>query len=126
MKQRQIFIACRKAIPHVHGLGADNAESEQVEEIKTACRTLRLLIRELCLETPPEALLLIMRDVLLELHPDIPYGEDPMLLVRDIADVMITLDRLVETRHRSDETKILQAQIFCMRLSEEDSLVIPS
>ena len=67
-----------------------------------------------------------MRVVLLELHPDIPYGEDPMLLVRDIADVVITLDRLVETRHRSDETKILQAQVFCMRLSEEAGLVIHS
>ena len=65
-----------------------------------------------------------MEDVLHELHPDIPYGEDPMLLVRDIADIVITLDRLIETRHRSDEKKILQAQLFCMRLAEETNLSI--
>ena len=65
-----------------------------------------------------------MRDVLFELHPSIPYGDDPMLIVRDIADVIITLDRLTEMRHRTDETKILEAQLFCTRLSEEAGLTI--
>ncbi len=108
----------------MHGLGADNADAAEVDRIKAACSALRLLIRELCLEPPPPESLTIMEDVLHELHPDIPYGEDPMLLVRDIADIVITLDRLIETRHRSDEKKILQAQLFCMRLAEETNLSI--
>ncbi len=122
--QQTVFIKCRKAIPRVHGLGADNVDSQEVSYIREACSALRLLIRELCLEPPPEDSLSIMRDVLLELHPNIPYGEDPMLLVRDIADVIITLDRLTEMRHRTDETKILEAQLFCTRLSEETNLTI--
>ncbi len=124
MAQQQIFLDCRRAIPKVHGLGADKADAADVDRIKAACSALRLLIRELCQEPPPAESLTIMSEVLLELHPEIPYGEDPMLLVRDIADVIITLDRLTEKRHRSDQKKVLVAQLFCTRLSEEANLSI--
>ena len=124
MAQQQIFYLCRKAIPKVHGLGADKAVPQDVDSIKSACSALRLLVRELCLEPPPPESLTVMSEVLKELHPEIPYGDDPMLLVRDIADVVITLDRLVDNRHRSDSEKVLIAQLFCTRLSEEADLAI--
>lgn len=115
----QLFETCRKAMLTVHANGADNAKREDVEAILSVCKLLRSFIEELLHAVPPEQLVATLRPALQELHPDTPY-EHPLTIVRDVADVVVTLERLCEMRFRSDYSKILEAKIVCSYLAEHD------
>jgi hypothetical protein len=106
-----------KAILTVHGRGADNATDEEQESIRVACTTLRDYLRELLNTDPPTKTVEVLRAALREMHPDVPYAH-ALLIVRDVADVVVTLERLLVNKSRSDEIKILEAHSFCMHLAE--------
>ena len=114
---RLIFSRCMKAITPVHARGADSATEEEQESIRIACVRLRDYLRELISIEPSEVTITTLREALREMHPDMPYTH-PLLIVRDVADVVVTLERLLENKSRSDEIKILEAHSFCMHLAE--------
>lgn len=119
MPHSALFETCRKAMLNVHAVGADNAKTEDVAAIRSACALLRTFIEELLHKQPPEQLMATLRLALQDLHPEAPY-EHPLSIVRDIADVVVTLERLCEQRFRSDYSKILEAKIVCAYLAEHN------
>ena len=113
-----VFSACMKAITPVHGTGASKASDDQLLAIRTACQRLRSYMTGLLITTSDSVETEeTLRAALREMHPDLPYTH-PLLIVRDVADIVVTLERLLEDRSRSDEIKILEAHSFCMHLAE--------
>jgi hypothetical protein len=58
-----------------------------------------------------------LRAALREMHPDLPYAHT-LLIVRDVADIVVTLERLLVNKSRSDQIKVLEAHSFCMHMAE--------
>lgn len=53
-----------------------------------------------------------VRTILEQMHPNPDYSFTESA-IRDLADIGVTLARLLEGKHRSDATKIMDAQMFC-------------
>lgn len=123
MSHKEAFELCRKAMLTVHAAGAENSNQEDVDAILVGCKILRGYIAQLMLPEPSKTLMDHLRHALQEVHPDMPY-EHPLSFVRDIADVLVTLERLTETLHRSDYSKILEAKIVCSSLAAHNTQLI--
>lgn len=122
MSSRELFHRTRKAMHNVHAMGA-KADKADVDTIQAVCLQLKAYITELCAPVAINDHVDMLRAVLKDAHPNVDYT-DAMIIVRDIADIIVTLDRLIvmhqgdDKKIRTDQVKILEAQTFCKYMAE--------
>lgn len=87
----------------------------EIRNINRARQTLFAFIRELTSKKPKYKPYL--ERAMHALHPRTEYCVS--MLIRDVADVCVTLNRLEQGRRRTDRTKLLDAQLLCEYLVDE-------
>jgi len=109
----EIFDEAAKAVRLT--LAHGRSSPSQIVSINRARKTLLGLIRELAYSKPGNAEYL--ERAMHDLHPRTEYCA--AMLIRDTAEVCVTLNRLEQGRRRSDRTKLLDAQMLCEYLTDE-------
>lgn len=87
----------------------------QVENMKKGRLTLLLFIRDLATSKPKFAA--HIERALHDLHPHTDYCN--FMMIRDVADVCVTLNRLEHGRRRSNRETLLDSALLCEYLKDE-------
>lgn len=110
--QRRIFASATKAILHIHAQGIEKAKPSELETLQKVSDLILIIIHEMSACKPLTQRYEWVRTILEQMHPNPDYSFTESA-IRDLADIGVTLARLLEGKHRSDATKIMDAQMFC-------------
>jgi len=109
----RIFNSCGKAVRIT--LANGKSTSGQIARIKLGRRILLRFISDLASDERKH------RDpverAMHDLHPRTEYCT--AMIIRDLADICVTLSRLEQGRRRSDRQKLLDAALYCEFLTDE-------
>lgn len=114
------FKKCHQALFDFHGKSTSetkvikNTESE-TNAIKNARIALLMLIGKIAgsyADNKPSKVIFAVEHALHDLHAGSDYRESGRL-IRDLADICITLERVAEGTRRTTEGKITEAALFC-------------
>ena len=105
---------CAKAVGAVYSTG-QKANDAQKLDIKKGREVLREIMTDLLKEEP--VYMKYIELTLKAVHPKNDYCPD--MVLRDLADICITLSRLENDKGRSDDGKLVDAMGFCQGLADD-------
>lgn len=111
---QKIFAAAGKAILRAQGHGVLKLTQHDLDDITVARHKLYEFMHTLTGPRPGQ-LKEILLDAISDVHPGKDYNE-PELVLKDLADIGVTLNRLAQKRNRSSPEKIAEAKMFCDHL----------
>jgi hypothetical protein len=114
-RRKAILDRCIRALRKAER--GDELNTVQIENIQSGRRLLLLFIRDLASLKPKYAD--VMERALNDVHPRTEYCN--AMLIRDIADTCITLNRVEQGRRRSEGKKHDEAMMFITVLKDEFS-----
>ncbi len=114
-RAEKIFRAGARAVRGVIAKG--KSTSAQVSKIRLARLSLMRIMSALAVEGNKYKYFTLVEAALRDLHPRTEYCVG--MMIRDIADVSVTLNRLEQDRRRTDRQKLIDAGYLCEFLSDE-------
>lgn len=112
--ERTLFKECSRALRAASSNGT--CTEGQRACIEQARRALLVMIRALTNESDQRHLV-YMESVMRDLHSRTEYCR--AMIIRDIADICVTLKRVTQDRRRTDHMKMVDAMMCCRFLGEE-------
>ena len=109
----KVLNACQKAVGIVFTEGSNTPA--QARDIASGRGVLLSIIVGLAKEDP--ATMRYVEPALNDLHTQAEYSVD--MMIRDIADVCLTLSRLADGKTRTERIKLAEATLLCQHLRDE-------
>ncbi len=113
-KRREIFKECSRALRAASSHGT--CTERQKAYVEQARLALLDMVRDLT-NSKNQRILVYMEGLMRDLHPRTEYCR--AMIIRDLADVCVTLKRVTQDRRRTDHMKIVDAMMCCKFLGEE-------
>lgn len=107
--------ACRKALFSIVSEG--KSTPSQLRDVANGYKAVRTIVADLASEKPLylEQVEAALRDI----HTGTEYSGEVDAALRDVADICLTLARVVNRKTRSNSMKLPEAAMFCQHLRDE-------